>query len=205
LVRWRLFDEVRGYDMELVPAGLDGLLLLRPSASHDERGWFVRTMSSDVLRDAGLDHTRFVQQSQSRSGDRVIRGLHGRRQLTEAKLVRCSTGAIFDVVVDLRPWSPTFLAWRSFILDDCHHQQLYIPAGFAHGFQVLSSCADVCYAMDSPYQPGLDYSIAWNDDELGIPWPRAFPVLSHRDLSAPPLREVVPLLSSWFGDAPPQP
>jgi dTDP-4-dehydrorhamnose 3,5-epimerase len=188
--------------MEIVPTGLDGVVLLRPTAHHDERGWFVRTMSFDVLQEAGLNHAGFVQESQSRSLERVLRGLHGRRHLSEAKLVRCSHGSIFDVAVDMRPWSPTFLKWESFILDDVHHQQVYIPPGFVHGFQVLSPQADVCYRMDSPYEPGLDYSVAWDDRELGIPWPRQFPVLSQRDRSAPPLHAARAELHSWYGPGP---
>jgi dTDP-4-dehydrorhamnose 3,5-epimerase len=119
-------------------AQLPGVRVVEPQSVGDERGFFVRTLDVDVLREAGLEPDDFVQQSQSRSNRHVVRGLHLRAAPGEAKLVRCARGRVFDVVVDLRPWSRAFGRWESFLLDDEQPQQVYVPAGFAHGFQVLS-------------------------------------------------------------------
>ena len=119
--------------------------------------------------------------------------------LSEGKLVRCARGAVFEVAVDLRPWSPTFTQWDSTVLDDMTHRQLWVPPGVVHGFQVLSDEADVCYRMDARYEPSLDLAIAWDDPDLGIPWPLSPPILSERDRTAPRLAEIAPRLAEWFG------
>jgi dTDP-4-dehydrorhamnose 3,5-epimerase len=177
------------------------LLRSRPHADH--RGFFARTSDADVLASAGIDHRDFVQESQSRSLYRVLRALHGRRELTEAKLLRCAHGAVFDVVVDLRPWSETFLQWESFVLDDVELAQLYIPPGCVNGFQAISEVADLCYRMDARYAPGKDLTIRYDDPAFGIPWPLEDPIVSERDRAAIPLAEVLPQLESYFGAAPP--
>ncbi len=176
--------------------------MFRPQPHRDDRGFFVRTLDAGILNDAGLDHTGFVQESQSRSRHRVLRGLHGRRALSEGKLVRCAHGEVFEVVLDLRPWSRTFLQHDSIVLDDNDHVQLWVPPGFVHGFQVLSERADVCYRMDSPHDPSLDLAVAWDDPELAIDWPLPDPVLSDRDRSAPRLADVRGDLGGWFGTSP---
>jgi dTDP-4-dehydrorhamnose 3,5-epimerase len=135
---------------------IDGALLLRPSPHTDDRGFFCRTFDADVLRSAGLDPAAFVQHSLSRSARGVVRGLHVRREDGEAKLVRCSYGAIFDVVVDLRPASPTRGNWESFDLRDDEQTTLYVPAGCAHGFQALTDTADVSYMIDRAHEPAED-------------------------------------------------
>jgi dTDP-4-dehydrorhamnose 3,5-epimerase len=114
---------------------ITGALTFRPTPHVDERGFFSRTLDADVLRTAGLDHAAFVQHSLSRSVRGVVRGLHVRRGDGEAKLVRCSYGAVFDVIVDLRPTSPTYRNWESFDLRDDEQVTLYVPAGCAHGFR----------------------------------------------------------------------
>jgi dTDP-4-dehydrorhamnose 3,5-epimerase len=172
--------------------------LIEPNPILDDRGWFMRVFSADIHGSAGIDHTKLVQESQSRSWMRTVRGLHMRRELSEAKLIRCAHGRIFDVVVDLRPWSPSFLKWESFLLDDLRHLQVYIPPGCAHGFQALSEIADVCYRVDAFYDPNLDVGIAWDDPQLGIPWPLEDPILSDRDRNAPPLAQILPHLENWF-------
>lgn len=189
--------------MQTQETSLYGVRLIEPAAILDDRGWFLRVFSADSYGEAGIDHTTLVQENQSRSRQRTIRGLHTRSTLSEAKLVRCAHGEIFDVVVDLRPWSPTFLRWERFVLDDRRHRQVYIPPGCAHGFQALSRQADVCYRVDAYYDPSLDVAVAWNDPELAIPWPLPEPILSERDRDAPPLREVRPRLEDWFGSRPP--
>jgi dTDP-4-dehydrorhamnose 3,5-epimerase len=181
------------------PTTLQDVVIIEPSPVRDERGFFVRTMSSDVLASAGIDSTAFVQENQSRSGRGTLRGLHTRKALSESKMIRCARGGIFEVVVDLRPWSATFEQWESFQLDDVDHHHLFVPAGCAHGFQALTDEVDVCYKHDARYDPSLDAAIAWNDSDLGIPWPISDPVLSQRDREAPTLAEVRPELPRWFG------
>jgi dTDP-4-dehydrorhamnose 3,5-epimerase len=182
---------------------LHGVLLVVPEPILDERGFFVRTMAADVLLGVGVDPCRFVQENQSRSRRSTVRGLHGRSELSEAKLVRCARGQVFEVVVDLRPWSPTFGRWESFALDDTRHLQVFVPPGCVHGFQALSDEIDICYKHDDTYRPDLDIEVAWDDPELAIPWPLPDPVLSARDAGAPTLAEVRPLLDAWYGTKPP--
>ena len=117
--------------------------------------------------------------------------------------MRCARGEVFEVVVDLRPWSPTFGRWESFVLDDRAHRQIWVPPGMVHGFEVLSEAADICYRMDAVHDPSLDITVAWDDPELAIPWPITSPILSERDRAAPPLADLRPHLEEWFGAAPP--
>jgi dTDP-4-dehydrorhamnose 3,5-epimerase len=117
----------------------------------------------------------------------VVRGLHVRRGDGEAKLVRCSYGAIFDVIVDLRPASPTFRNWESFKLHAEEHVSLYVPAGCAHGFQAVTDPADVYYRIDRVHDPAEDVTIAFDDPDLAIPWPRPVTLMSERDRQAPGL------------------
>jgi dTDP-4-dehydrorhamnose 3,5-epimerase len=188
--------------MRFRETSLPGVIVIEPEPIADERGFFVRILSADLLREAGIDNSTFVQENQSRSRRRTIRGLHLRAAPGEAKMVRCSHGEIFDVVVDVRPSSPTFGRWERFILDDRRHLQLYIPPGFAHGFQALSDIADVCYRHDQVYDPALDVAVAWNDPEIGIGWPLRDPIMSERDRSAPGLSQIRPRLEEWFGTTP---
>ena len=125
-----------------------GVKLFRPDPQVDARGFFCRTFDAEIIRAAGIDPNGFVQDSLSRSNLGVVRGLHVRGGDGEAKLVRCSYGTIFDVVIDLRPSSPTFRNWVSFELKDEEQISLYIPVGCAHGFQALTNTADVSYRID---------------------------------------------------------
>ena len=182
--------------MDVVPVPrIDGALLLRPSPHVDDRGFFCRTFDAKVLRAAGLDPAAFIQHSLSRSVRGVVRGLHVRRGDGEAKLVRCSFGVIFDVVVDLRPTSPTYRNWESFELRDDEQVTLYVPASCAHGFQALSDTADVSYMIDRAHDPSEDVSIAFDDPELAIPWPLPVTMISSRDRLAPPLADAARLLA----------
>jgi dTDP-4-dehydrorhamnose 3,5-epimerase len=174
-----------------VVSGIAGALLFRPGPHADDRGFFCRTFDAAVVRAAGLDPDAFVQDSISRSARGVVRGLHLRGGRGEAKLVRCSYGAVFDVIVDLRPDSPTFLNWESFELEDSRQASLYVPAGCAHGFQALTEPADVSYRIDRVHDPAEDLAIAHDDPELGIPWPLPVAAMSPRDRGAPALSEVL--------------
>jgi dTDP-4-dehydrorhamnose 3,5-epimerase len=175
---------------------IDGAMLFRPTPHADERGFFSRTFDREVVRSAGIDPAAFAQDSLSRSRRGVIRGMHVRKGAGEAKLVRCSYGAIFDVVVDLRPGSPTYRNWESFELRDEEQVSLYVPAGCAHGFQALTDPADVSYRIDRPHDPAEDVTIAFDDPELAIPWPLPVTTMSGRDRQAPTLADATRLLAS---------
>jgi dTDP-4-dehydrorhamnose 3,5-epimerase len=164
-----------------------GALLFRPSPHVDERGFFSRTFDRDVVRAAGLDPDAFLQDSISRSRRGVVRGMHVRAGAGEAKLVRCSYGAVFDVVIDLRPASPTYRNREVFDLTGDNQVTVYVPAGCAHGFQALTEPADVSYRIDRAHDPAEDVSIAFDDPELDIPWPLPVTLMSDRDKAAPSL------------------
>jgi dTDP-4-dehydrorhamnose 3,5-epimerase len=173
--------------MEATTVSIPGLIIFTPQPHLDRRGFFSRTFDADVARRAGIDPAAFVQDSMSRSAKGVIRGLHVRIDAGENKLVRCSAGAIFDVVVDLRPSSPTFRRWLSFDLNGDTQRSLYLPAGCAHGFQALTEPADTSYRIDREHDPSEDLTIAYDDPELAIPWPLPVTVMSDRDRMAKPL------------------
>jgi dTDP-4-dehydrorhamnose 3,5-epimerase len=185
--------------MKALPGELDGLIVFEPKPIHDDRGFFTRTFDAEVATAAGLELRTLVQDSQSRSSHGVVRGLHLRTDGGEGKLVRCSSGAVFDVAVDLRPASPTYRTWMSVVLDDVDHRSVWLPAGLAHGFQVLSETADVCYRIDRVHRPEHDAAIRHDDPELAIPWPLPVRGLSVRDRAAPSLAVVEPMLGEWFG------
>jgi dTDP-4-dehydrorhamnose 3,5-epimerase len=180
-------------DVRAVPR-IAGALLFTPVPHADERGFFSRTFDAAIARDAGIDPAGFAQDSISRSALGVIRGLHVRRGRGEAKLVRCSYGAVFDVIVDLRPGSETHGNWESFELTGETQLSLYVPAGCAHGFQALTGPADVSYRIDRPHDPSEDVSIAFDDPELAIPWPLPVTTMSQRDQRALSLGAAAKLL-----------
>jgi dTDP-4-dehydrorhamnose 3,5-epimerase len=176
--------------MRVDSTSLHEVLLMTPEAFHDDRGWFTRTFDTAIFdraaEDAGIAVRSgdFTQDSQSRSRRGVVRGMHGRGGRGEAKLVRCARGSVVDVLVDIRPGSPTFGEQATFELDDELHAHLYVPPGFLHGFQVTSDWADVCYRIDRPHEPGEDLGVAHDDPDLAIAWPEPVTVVSQRDRSA---------------------
>ena len=149
---------------------LKGLYVIEPVVHADARGYFVETYNQRDLREIGVDAV-FVQDNQSKSVKGVLRGLHFQKRYPQAKLVRVVSGAVFDVAVDLRRDSPTFKRWHGVELSAENHKQLYIPEGFAHGFLVLSSEAELCYKVSDFYRPDDEGGLAWNDPEIGIKWP----------------------------------
>jgi dTDP-4-dehydrorhamnose 3,5-epimerase len=182
--------------MKVIPVErVAGALLFKPTPHVDERGFFSRTFDAEVARNAGIDPDGFAQDSQSRSVRGVVRGMHVRSGAGESKLVRCSYGAIFDVIVDLRAGSPTYLNSASFELRDSEQTSLYVPAGCAHGFQALTDPADVSYRIDRPHDPTEDVSIAFDDPELAIPWPLPVTGMSGRDRAAESLSTALKLLA----------
>jgi dTDP-4-dehydrorhamnose 3,5-epimerase len=176
--------------MRRLDTQLDGPILLEPDVHGDERGFFVETFRRELLAEHGIE-VEFVQHNHSRSGRGVLRGMHFQPGL--AKHVRCARGAIYDVVVDVRRSSPTFGRWEGVTLDDESHHQLYVPAGFAHGFCVLSETADVVYLQDDYYDADRQLGITYLDPEVGIEWPSAIELLANeRDRTAPRLSELAP-------------
>jgi len=165
---------------------IDGVFALRPTPIADDRGWFARTLDLDWCATRGLE-TTFVQHNQSRSTRGVLRGLHVRAGRGETKLVRCARGSVVDHVVDTRPWSPTFGRSERFVLDDETMLHLYLPPFVAHGFQVVSDVADICYLHSRPYEAGADISVRWDDPALALAWPIRPPIVSDRDAAAPRL------------------
>jgi len=170
---------------------LSGVMMLRPRVHEDARGYFMETYNeTEFVRATGV-RERFVQDNQSRSCKGVLRGLHYQvGNNAQGKLVRVVAGRIFDVAVDLRRSSATFGGWAGRYLDAHRHAQLWIPAGFAHGFLVLSDLADVAYKTTAPYDPDAERSVHFADPEIAIGWPTGVtPTLSARDAAAGPFSE----------------
>lgn len=170
--------------MNVEKTDLDGVLLFVPEPHRDDRGLFTRTFDTVIAAGYGIDAATFTQDSQSRSRQGTIRGMHGRRGSGEAKLVRCARGAVHDVLVDARPGSPTFGEHLAVRLDDEAFATLYVPPGFLHGLQALTEQADVCYRIDRPHDPVEDIAVRYDDPELGIDWPQPVTAISERDSGA---------------------
>ena len=178
--------------MKAIPVPeIEGAYLFEPTPHGDQRGFFSRTFDRDVVASVGIDPDGFVQDSLSRSRKGVVRGMHLRGGAGEAKLVRCSRGAVFDVVVDLRPDSPTFRNIKTFELSGETQVSVYIPAGCAHGFQSLTDPSDVAYRIDRAHDPSEDITISYKDPELDISWPLSVTMVSDRDERAPSLGEAL--------------
>jgi dTDP-4-dehydrorhamnose 3,5-epimerase len=172
-----------------------GMYIFESTPITDLRGFFCRTFDRDVVRSVGIDPDAFAQDSVSRSVKGVIRGMHVRSGAGEAKLVRCSFGSIFDVIVDVRPDSPTFRNQQYFTLSGESQTSVYIPAGCAHGFQALTDIADTSYRIDREHDPAEDVAIAFDDPELEIPWPLPVTHTSQRDRAAMSLADAIALLT----------
>ena len=168
---------------------LDGVILIDPEFFPDGRGFFYETWNARDFAAAGLP-ANFVQASHSRSARGVLRGLHYQdTRAPLAKLVRCTVGAIFDVAVDLQMGSPTFGRWTGAELSAENKRQIFIPEGFAHGFQALADMVEVQYKQTGYYAPETEGTVAWNDPEIGIAWPIPEPTLSPRDRQARSLED----------------
>lgn len=176
-------------DFHVQDGQLDGVKLLTPKVFHDHRGYFYEQWQAERYQ-AHLPSDFFICQSNiSLSKHHVLRGLHLQVTQPQAKLIEVLSGDIFDVVVDLRPSSPTFQKWQGFALDAEHHQQLFIPKGCAHGFITLSDTATILYHCDAPYQPALERTIRFDDKTLNIEWPSISPILSDKDQAGMTLQE----------------
>ena len=171
--------------MEIVETSLQGAYLLKSRVYNDERGFFMETYSAKKFAEFGIDAV-FVQDNHSMSVTKgVLRGLHFQNPpYAQAKLVRVTKGAVYDVIVDLRKDSPTFGKWAGFELSVENAYQLFVPRGFAHGFCTLEDYTEFQYKCDNFYTPESEGSIMWNDPDLGIYWPIANPILSEKDAKA---------------------
>jgi dTDP-4-dehydrorhamnose 3,5-epimerase len=175
--------------LKVTKADIKDLLIVEPTCFEDDRGFFMEPWNKRDFFDIGIS-VDFVQEGHSRSKPGVIRGLHYQRgTASQAKLVRCIFGKVFDVAVDLRVKSKTFGKWFGVELSAENKKQLYIPIGFGHGFAVLDNCAEILYKQSSYYTPTLEGSVVWNDPNIDIKWPVNNPTLSEKDKNAQTLKE----------------
>lgn len=176
--------------MRFIETGLADAWLIDVETHEDERGLFARTFCADEFEAHGLP-PQFVQCSTSYNArEATLRGLHYQAAPhLEGKLVRCTRGAIFDVMVDLRKRSDAFGKFRAFELSADNRRAVYIPPGFAHGFLTLTDEAEVLYQMTCPYAPGFSRGVRWDDATIGIEWPSAPKVLSEADRRLPLLKD----------------
>lgn len=172
--------------MRITATTIAGAHLVEIEPHADARGFFARTVCEEQFARQGLN-ARFVQQSVSRSlGRGILRGMHFQAAPhEEEKLVRVTSGAIWDVILDLRPASPSYRQWFGIELSAQNHAALYIPKGVAHGFQTLTDSAEVMYQMTAAYVPAAERGVLWSDDAFGIAWPVPDPIVSARDQSHP--------------------
>lgn len=172
--------------MKVVSTALDGVLIIEPQVFPDVRGFFFESYHAERCAQAGLPE-RFVQDNHSCSVLGTIRGLHYQLRRPQGKLVRVIRGLVFDVAVDIRRGSPSFGQWVGVELSADNKRQLFIPAGFAHGFCVLADVSEVEYKCTDYYVPEDQHGVLWNDPAIGIPWPVDTPILSEKDRAYPPL------------------
>lgn len=181
--------------MKVTATALPGVLMIEPRLFSDDRGFFMETYNRARFAEHGIPD-EFVQDNQSRSRRKVVRGLHFQEPNGQGKLLQVASGAIFDVAVDVRRGSPTFGKWFGLELSAHNHLQLWVPPGFAHGFLSLQDDTDVIYKCTTLYDPDSERSILWNDPAIGIEWPSGTPIISARDRAAPRL-SAAPILPSY--------
>ena len=169
--------------MRVTPTAIADVLLLEPRVFGDARGFFLESYNEKVFAQATGLQVQFVQDNHSRSQRHVLRGMHFQSENPQGKLVRVVAGAVFDVVVDIRPDSPTYGSWVGETLSVDNQRQLWIPPGLAHGFLVLSESADFLYKTTAYYHPASERCLAWNDPTVAIDWPLGDkpPLVSEKD------------------------
>ena len=176
--------------MKKLNTKIKGLMLFSLDKFQDSRGYFIESFNQPKAMQLGLNVV-FKQDNHSRSNTGVTRGMHFQSFPGQGKLVRCARGKIWDVAVDLRPSSPTFKCWEGFELSEENNLMLYIPVGFAHGFQVLEGSADVHYKCTEVYNSTTEKGFLYNDPEINIQWPLAEALVSDRDKLAPLFKDIV--------------
>jgi dTDP-4-dehydrorhamnose 3,5-epimerase len=182
--------------MRVIPSNLPEVLVIEPDVFRDARGFFLETFHAERYLEHGI-RGPFIQDNHSRSVYGTIRGLHLQLTRPQAKLMRVVIGEIFDVAVDVRRGSPRFGQWAGVKLSADSFRQYYIPAGFAHGFSVLSPVAEIEYKCTDLYDPAGQLGLAWNDRTLNIPWGVSAPILSERDRLNPTLSEATDRLPRY--------
>jgi dTDP-4-dehydrorhamnose 3,5-epimerase len=178
--------------MKATPTAIPDVMVIEPRVFGDARGFFFESFNQKAFNEVTGTSANFVQDNHSRSAKGVPRGLHYQLQQPQGKLVRVVRGAVFDVAVDIRKSSATFGQWVGVELSEDNHKQLWVPAGFAHGFVVLSETADFLYKTTDYYAPAHERCIAWNDASIGIQWPAGLvPQLSVKDQAGLSLAQAV--------------
>lgn len=175
--------------MNVIQTVLPGVVIIEPKVFGDARGFFVETYQDKRYKEAGIS-LDFVQDNHSRSSYGVLRGLHFQKTRPQGKLVRVTTGRVWDVAADINPQSPTFKQWVGVELTGENQRQFYVPPGYAHGFVVLSDTADFLYKVTDYYDPQDEGSVLWNCPELAIDWHISDPKLSAKDATAPTLSQL---------------
>lgn len=173
--------------MTIQTTPLEGLVVLQPQVFRDDRGFFLETYNKATFQEIGI-HDEFVQDNHSFSKQNTVRGLHFQTgDSAQGKLVRVIEGEVFDVAVDIRPDSPTFGQWFGLTLSGTEHNMMYVPAGFAHGFCVLSPTVHFLYKCTAVYNKEAEGGIVWNDPQLAIQWPidPALAIVSEKDQHLP--------------------
>jgi dTDP-4-dehydrorhamnose 3,5-epimerase len=176
--------------VRFIETSIPGVMVIEPKVFGDERGFFLESYSRTVFAEHGID-TEFVQDNHSLSARKgVVRGLHFQTPpATQAKLLRVTAGAVWDVVADLRKGSATYGTWEGFELTAANKRMIFVPRGLAHGFCTLEPGTEVMYKVDNPYSPEHDGGIRWNDPDLAVRWPVEEPVLSAKDRVLPVLAD----------------
>jgi dTDP-4-dehydrorhamnose 3,5-epimerase len=170
--------------MNFIEIGLKDAYIIEPNKIEDQRGFFTRVFDEKEFKKRGLNN-HIIQSNCSVSKNKgTLRGLHFQiKPHEESKLIRCTKGKIFDVIIDIRENSPTFMKWKSALLDSSKHNMIYVPEGFAHGFQTLEDNTEVFYHVSHEYFPGFESGIRYDDDSFCIKWPIEDPIISNKDQS----------------------
>ena len=174
--------------MEFIQTKIPDVILIKPNVFEDQRGFFMESYHVEKFKLAGIDSI-FVQDNHAKSVKDTLRGLHFQVNFPQAKLLRCLKGKVFDVAVDLRKDSPYYRQWVGEELSDNNKCQLFIPAGFAHGYYVLSETAEITYKCSEIYHPEDEQGLRWDDPDIAIDWPGIDPILSEKDRQLPPLKD----------------
>lgn len=184
------FDILGEYNMNIIKTDVLDLYIIEPKVFGDHRGWFMESWSDRDMKEAGLNYV-FVQDNHSFSAQKgTLRGLHYQKgEASQAKLVRCTRGAVLDVAVDMREGSPTYRKWAAVELTADNKKQVMVPRGFIHGYLSLTDDVEFLYKTDNYYNKDADRNILWNDPALGVDWGVLNPILSEKDSKAPLLKD----------------
>ena len=176
--------------MEFIQTEISDVILVKPELIKDHRGFFMESYHIEKFTIGGIK-CKFEQDNHTKSVQNTLRGLHFQVNFPQAKLLHCLKGKVFDVAVDIRKDSLTYGKWVGEILSDENMHQLYIPAGFAHGYYVMSETAEIAYKCSEVYHPEDELGLRWNDPDIAIEWPALNPILSNKDAILPFLADII--------------